>query len=77
MVWHNIDPSIVAGFYIVRVLGIVRVNFRDTHPHYIGSPTVSVGIFIGILIGIEKGALKGILIATLIGIQIAILIQVY
>ena len=38
--WHNIDPSIVAGFYIVRVPGIVRVNFRDTYPHYIGPPTV-------------------------------------
>ena len=41
IVWHNIDPSIVAGFYIVRVPGIVRVNFRDTYPHYIGPPTVS------------------------------------
>ena len=38
--WHNIDPSIVAGFYIVRVPGIVRVNFRDAYPHYIGPPTV-------------------------------------
>ena len=35
-------PSIVAGFYIVRVPGIVRVNFRDTYPHYIGPPTVYV-----------------------------------
>ena len=42
IVWHNIDPSIVAGFYIVRVPGIVRVNFRDTYPHYIGPPTVLV-----------------------------------
>ena len=40
IVWHNIDPSIVAGFCIVRVPGIVRVNFRDTYPHYIGPPTV-------------------------------------
>ena len=39
-VWHNIDPCIVAGFYKVRVPGIVRVNFRDTYPHYIGPPTV-------------------------------------
>ena len=44
IVWHNIDPSIVAGFYIVRVPGIVRVNFRDTYPHYIGPPTVYVYI---------------------------------
>ena len=42
IVWHNLDPSIVAGFYIVRVPGIVRVNFRDTYPHYIGPPTVSM-----------------------------------
>ena len=35
----NIDPPIVAGFYIVRVPGIVRVNFCDTYPHYIGPPT--------------------------------------
>ena len=38
IVWHNIDPSVVAGFYIVRVPGIVRVNFRDTYPHCIGPP---------------------------------------
>ena len=30
----------MAGFYIVRVPGIMRVNFRDTYPHYIGPPTV-------------------------------------
>ena len=42
IVWHNIDPSTVAGFYIVRVPGIVRVNIRDTYPHYIGPPTVYV-----------------------------------
>ena len=41
IVWHNIDPSIVAGFYIVRVPGIVRVNFRYTYPHYVGPPTVT------------------------------------
>ena len=35
----NIDPFIVAGFYIVRVSGIVRVNFCETCPHYIGPPT--------------------------------------
>ena len=40
IVWHNIDPSIVAGLYIVRMPGIVRVIFRDTYPHYIGPPTV-------------------------------------
>ena len=28
----------MVGFYIVRVPGIVRVNFRDTYPHYIGPP---------------------------------------
>ena len=38
--WHNIDTFIVADFYLVRVLGIVRVNVRDTYPHYIGPPTV-------------------------------------
>ena len=27
-----------AGFYIVRVPGIVRINFRDTYPHYIRPP---------------------------------------
>ena len=32
----------MAGFNIVRVPGIVRVNFRDTYPHYIGPPTVRV-----------------------------------
>ena len=46
IVWHNIDPSIVAGFYIVRVPGIVRVVFRKTYPHYKGSPTVL--IFVGL-----------------------------
>ena len=30
----------MAGFYIVRLPGIVRVNFRDTYPRYIGPPTV-------------------------------------
>ena len=40
IVRHNIDPSIVAGFYMVRVPGIVRLNFRDTYPHDIGPPTV-------------------------------------
>ena len=30
----------MAGFYIVRVPGVVRVIFRDTYPHYIGPPTV-------------------------------------
>ena len=30
----------MAGFYLVRVPGIVRVNFRDTYPHYTGPPTV-------------------------------------
>ena len=29
-----------SGFHIVRVPGIVRVNFRDTYPHYIGLPIV-------------------------------------
>ena len=32
----------VDGFYIVRVPGIVRVNFRDTYLHYIGPPTVLI-----------------------------------
>ena len=27
-------------FYIVLVPGIVRINFRDTYPQYIGPPTV-------------------------------------
>ena len=59
IVWHNINPSIVAGFYIVRVPGIVRVNLRDTYPHYIGPPTavpgwLSVGdSFPGIFLGQE------------------------
>ena len=44
IVWHNIYPSIVAGFYLVRVPGIVRVIFRDTYPHYIGPPTVIIKI---------------------------------
>ena len=46
VVWHYIDPSIVAGFYIVRVPGIVRVNFHDTYPHYIGPPTVQGGLVV-------------------------------
>ena len=47
IVWHNIDPSINSGrFFIVRVPGIVRGNFRDTYPRYIGPPTVLV-IYMG------------------------------
>ena len=34
----------MAGFCIVRVPGIVRVIFRDTYPHYIGPPTVIIGV---------------------------------
>ena len=35
----------MAGFYIVRVPGIVRLNFRDTYPHYVGPHTVPVYFF--------------------------------
>ena len=42
---HNIDPSIVVGFYIVRVPGIWRIIFRDTYLHNIWPPTVRGSLY--------------------------------